>query len=127
MWYSPSDMHADVVPTDVQMCFGPITSCDHDEDVDAHTRHKFNQKSKWLPDLKSQFLQVYIHKYYWNMMHLCPNKGFKITFVDLYIQTAGSKDTGKHNFMLFQYLCDVCHNADPGRSKHIWVVEDHVF
>ena len=30
MWYSASDVHADVVLTDVQMCLvSPIRSCDH--------------------------------------------------------------------------------------------------
>ena len=50
------------------------------------------------------------------MMHLCPKKSFKIIIVDLYTKTDGDKATDKQNFKLYQDLCDVCHNADPGKQ-----------
>ena len=36
----------------------------------------YQSKSKWLLEWKFQFLQVYFHKYYWNMMCLCQVEGF---------------------------------------------------
>ena len=49
------------------------------------------------------------------MMHLCPKESFKIKIVDLYMQSAGNKATGKQHFKLFEDLCDGCHNAGPGK------------
>ena len=52
-----TDVHTDVVFADVQMCFGPIRSCDHDEN-NVHTRVPVYPKFK-MAAIKLQFASLY--------------------------------------------------------------------
>ena len=49
------------------------------------------------------------------MMYQCSKESFKIKIVDLYLQAAGNKATGKQIFKLLEDISNGCQNADPGK------------
>ena len=75
------------------------------------------QNPKWLPKVKIPVLQVYFHKYCWNIVYLCHIKGFKIKIVDLYTHIAGGKELDEHIFKLFEDLVTMQVQTDRGSRK----------
>ena len=68
-----TDVHTDAVFTDVQMCFGLIRSCDNTTMTATMCIYKVpvNQEGYQLQmavRVKISVLQVYFHKYCWNMI-----------------------------------------------------------
>ena len=71
----------------------------HDKDDNVHMR--IPVKIKMAVRMKILVLQVYFHKYSWNMMHLCLIEDFKIKIVDL--NTHKQQATRHHSEYKFRF------------------------